>query len=452
LSAVDAQAVESGRETRPAQRERLGRLLGDPRLRTLCWTFLDQGVVSIGMFATQLALARGLPPAEYGVFVLVLGGMMTLQLCNATLIFHPMSVRVPTANADRASLLGASLLLLLALSALLGAGLGLAVAALGRPDLAAPAVTAFLAWQLQEGLRRGLLSGMRHAAAVTGDTVTYVGQALAVLGLTLAGAASAATALHALAACSLLGAAAHAARLAPARPARHMLRATRRDYWSIGGMPALGGGLLGLLRIMIVPWTLGVLAGAGQVAALQAASNVVNLVNPLILGLGNIIPQVASAAWQRNPASAWPAARLYGLAAAPPLVLFSAAVLAKPDLVLRTFYGEASEYLTLGLALRLMVLVALSSYVVEVVISFLHGIARVRQALAVNAAGISAALVLTPLLIPSHGIEGGCAALLLSNLVRLAAAGRALARMTAPTAAGPAATPFPQPLEPERTR
>ena len=76
--------------------------LRDTRVRHLSWTFLDQGVVSAGAFIVQVTLARRLLAVDYGVFALVFGGLLTLQLCNATLLFHPMSVRVPEpAGAQR---------------------------------------------------------------------------------------------------------------------------------------------------------------------------------------------------------------------------------------------------------------------------------------------------------------------------------------------------------------
>ena len=40
------------------------------------WTILDQGVVSLGAFLLNIVLARHLPPAEYGMFALIIGSLL----------------------------------------------------------------------------------------------------------------------------------------------------------------------------------------------------------------------------------------------------------------------------------------------------------------------------------------------------------------------------------------
>lgn len=413
----------------------LRRLVYEPRFRTLSWTLLDQGLVSTGMFLTQLVLARQLVAAEYGVFVLVFSVLLTLQLCNATLIFYPMSVRVPAApDHTRPPLFGASLVLMVALSAALGVGLCLGLLAFRRPDLALPAFAAFMAWQMQEALRRALLSSLRQSAAIAGDAVTYGGQALVTCWLSVSGSLSVRGAFYALAIGAVAGSLTHMRRLTIARPRRTELREVLADYWSIGGMPSLGNGLLGQVRNMFVPWVLALLAGTAQTAGFQAAANVVNLSNPLIIGLGNLIPQAAAMARVRGETEAWRTARHYALLAAPAIIVFSGIVLVAPEMVLRLLYGAKSEYLSAVVPLRIMALVNLSGFAIEIVLSFLCGIARIRLAFGVNFAGMVATVVLAPPLIGAFGLGGGCAALLLSNVARIALVRLALLNVTSPRA------------------
>jgi O-antigen/teichoic acid export membrane protein len=413
-------------------RRRAHKLLCDPSLRRLSWTLLDQGIVSAGAFVVQIALARRLPAEDYGVFALVFSGLMALQLCNATLLFHPMSVRVSAAAEDRRpTLLGASLILVAALSVSLCIVLAAALVAFGRPDLLVPALVFFVAWQVQEGLRRGLISSFRYAAAITGDATTYVGQALIVAGLSLAGPLSIGEALHAMAGTAALGAILHARQLTLAVPSRSWLRSILSDFWSIGGAASLGNGWLSQGRVVVVPWVLAALSGPAAAGGFQAAMNIVNLSNPLMLGLGNIIPQAAASACARGNAHAWQTARRYALIASPPIMLYSVAILIAPANVLQLFYGATSDYTNLVLALQLLVLVNVISFAVEAVLAFLHGITLVRRAAAINMAGMATSALLVFPLVSLFGLAGGCAAVLLANLVRLALANLALIRVTA---------------------
>lgn len=421
------------------RRGHLSEWMSDSRMLRLFWTFLNQGVVSAGAFVVQIVLARRLAASDYGVFSLILGGMLALQISNATLLFHPMSVRVAAASDEhRPALLGASMILVVALSAVLGLTLAVALAAFGQKHLMVPALAFMMAWQIQEGLRRGLLSSFGHGSAIFGDITTYGGQALMVLWLGLSGSLSVDTTLYAMAGSATLGAVVHTRFLKLALPPKAALVSVCRDYWRIGGTAAFGSGYLSVGRLMVVPWTLAAVAGPAAAAGFQAAMNIVNLSNPLVLGLGNIIPQAAARACGLGNAHAWHVVRRYVLIAAPPIVLYSIVILAAPAHVLGLFYGAGSDYLTMTLPIRLLILVALTGFAIEAVISFLHGITSVRSAAVINAAGTAATAVLAVPLIIQFGVAGGCAALLIANLVRLGLTRMALTRVTAITVSQPA--------------
>ena len=114
------------------------------------WTLVDQGVVSIGNFALNLQLARGLAAVDYGKFALFLGAIFALRCFDYSLISYPLSVRLHSATRDEhagllantvllAAALGLALALLLALGIqLLGGGVTscsqpAAATSLGRP-------------------------------------------------------------------------------------------------------------------------------------------------------------------------------------------------------------------------------------------------------------------------------------------------------------------------------
>src|SRR5262245_8096845 len=100
------------------------------------WTLIDQGVTSLGVFLTNICLARQLAAAEYGTFVLMFGGALGLQIFMSSAISYPLSVRLAVAQGERRSqLTNASLVLALGASVVLACLLGLALVIFGRADL-----------------------------------------------------------------------------------------------------------------------------------------------------------------------------------------------------------------------------------------------------------------------------------------------------------------------------
>ncbi|QCN98799.1 hypothetical protein D3093_26730 (plasmid) [Azospirillum argentinense] len=117
-------------------------------------------MVSLGMFAINIQLARTFPSQEYGTFVFFLSVLLALQVVNVSLIQYPLSVDGTVLDpAKRRALAGSAVLLtagsLLPLSGLLAlVGYGL-----GMPEMIGPTVLYFVVWQVQEIGRRGLMPG-----------------------------------------------------------------------------------------------------------------------------------------------------------------------------------------------------------------------------------------------------------------------------------------------------
>lgn len=410
------------------------------RLARVSWSLVDQGLVSGGTFLLNVLLARGLPTSEYGTFALMFGGMLMLQLLNTTLVIHPLSVRlVTTPPADQARLLAASLILTSAMSIGSGAVLALTIVLLGRPELALPALVCFLLWQVQEGMRRGLLASFRFRAAALGDGVSYIGKLAVVFGLASIDSLSLDDAFLGMAATSGLAAMGQALQLRLRYRGPLRLRATVADYWSIGGGWALGNGLLLHGRAQLLLWGLAIASGASAVAIFQAALNVVNLANPVMLALCNIIPPTASETRSKGLAAAWHAVRTYAVIAAPPIVVYAVLVAAAPETVLSLLYGANSEYLGLSTVLELLVVATLLGYAADVVASFLHGVSAVRLAFVIAAIGAAATLVIAVPLIGMLGVVGLCLTHLGANLARILAARVVLVRLIG------GAIPYPAP-------
>jgi O-antigen/teichoic acid export membrane protein len=395
------------------------------------WTMADQLVVSGGTFLVNLLLARQIAPEEYGVFAVLLGGMLTLQLPAGSLLLYPLSVRLQAMDgaAERAALMRSTLVLILLLALALGMVLAPALIAFGRAELAVPALLCFVFWQLQEATRRCLFSTFRHRAAILGDSISYAGQALIVIGLAAHGALTLSDVYLGMAATSLLAAGVQCAQLRLALRGPLPLRQVAAEAWAFGGGWSLVNGILSQLRGQILAWAVAIEGGIASAAALQAALNVVNMANPLLISLGNIIPQAVARANRQGPAEAWRAARSYAYLALPFFLGYAALVLAVPEPILRLFYGAGSGYTDLATVLRLLVLGALLGYAADIVVSFLHGVVALRLATFINAVGLLATIVLSWLLVGQFGLVGGCLMAIGANMARLAACRGALVKV-----------------------
>ena len=125
------------------------------------------------------------------------------------------------------------------------------------------------------------------------------------------------------------------------------LRDMGRDFWAAGAWSLLSN-TVSAVRIQSAPWMLAWLFGPGAVALLQASANLVNLSNPIMTALCNLIPQTAARANRQGPRAAWDAARFYILLGSPLILTVLGLTLALPDLALRIIYGANSPYLGLG--------------------------------------------------------------------------------------------------------
>ncbi len=384
------------------------------------WTLFDQGIVSLGNFSVNILIARQLAPRDYGVFALLMGGLYTLQIVNASLIFYPMSVRMAVSHDDGSERLAAAFRIFLLFLVPLCALLTLALFAFRLGALAPSFLAYLILWQLQEGTRRGLLARFRIKEAILGDTVSYIGQLAVILALALKGWIDLPNAFWAMAATSGLAALIQARQLKLSPWLPISVEATLRDFWSIGGW-ALANNLISYLRFYIFFGMLGIGWGAAAAASLQALLNVLNLANPVIQGLCNIIPQTAARERAERRGQEWAAARTYMLLVVPPIFLYYAAVFIASGLVLQIFYGAASPYADLTLALRVLALAFAANYGVEVICSYLHGVEAPRLALVINIVGLAVALSAAIPLAGWFGLVGACAALLIANVARLAA-------------------------------
>src|SRR6201999_112591 len=127
-----------------------------------------------------------------------------------------------------------------------------------------------------------------------------------------------------------LGAMVHLSKLRFARPDLAETYRLAREYFSIGKWSIVSYELV-LIRVQLFPWILAATAGTAATASLQAGLNIANMMNPVIFGIGNTIPQVAAHAHRTDGvAGAWRAASGYVLFGLGPIVIICAAILLMP--------------------------------------------------------------------------------------------------------------------------
>ncbi|GLS44746.1 lipopolysaccharide biosynthesis protein [Methylobacterium brachythecii] len=399
----------------------------------ILWPVVDQGIASLGGFLLTIALARTLAPNEYGNFALFLGVQMLLYTAISSLVFYPMSVLSNVSSAERSvQLMRASLALLLFLCVPAMACLCLVGVLLGRTDVILPVVTYFLAWQVQETFRRCLFAELRFAAAVPGEIISYLGQILILLWLYRQDGLTLASALYAMAATSGLAAILQAFQsgLISRCRADLDLRNIAGSFFALGRW-SLAGNLAAALRLQAVFWFLAALSGNVVPGLLLACINIVNILNPLIIGLSNVIPQVTARAHLRGKIEALRAARPFALSGLLMAIVFLAVVAAAPERVLSAIYGSGSVYADLATPVRLLTVGAVISYIADMICSYFHGVSAVRQAMIANMAGMIASVVTAAPLIIGFGLSGACIALGIANAVRVLVSSLLLHRLVA---------------------
>ncbi len=391
------------------------------------WSFANQGIVSLSNFLLNIQFARGLVSADYGVIALLLGAMLAMMVVNYSLLNYPLSVRIHQCEPeDLPEVLGSIASLSACLALLLGGILALVLLLFDRGDLLPAAVLCYLAWESHQTLRRFLFANFRYRSAVIGDITAYGGNLLSVAILSATGILRLDTALYAMTAGFIAGAAVHAAHLTFRRSTWNATIKRAREFLALGAW-SLATQETHALRVQLVPWAIAISVGSAAVAVYQAALNIANLTNPILMGMANVMPQaVAQARISNGVTGAWTVARKYILLGLVCLIICSAPAILWPDFLLQVLYGADSPYRDEALTLQILVLAWVIHLAGELIVLTLLGMEAGRSAMAVNLGALAAAAIVTIPLVVTFGVFGACLALLIANLVRLPIAWLAL--------------------------
>jgi len=345
------------------------------------WSLIDQGVVSLGNFATTVLVIRGLSLQECGLYGLLLDTTMFLNTVHAPLLTYPLSVRgaETTKDSSAARLAGASL----SMTGLAGLGLMLigVVAGLASGRLAPVLLTAVAAtaWQLQEVARRALIARRRLIAAAIGDAVSYLGQAVAVWVMLADGTVTLNRIFIVMAATSAAALIFQACCVGVRFCDWAQLRSYATDFWKMGRWP-LAASLTSILTIPAFSWTLIYFHGLAAGAESLALMSLLKATHPVMFAAMNlIIPSVARA--QSNDKSGHAAWRVFVKQA-----LFGTAILLPYFGILALFPGWVLDhayhgrYVEYAWILRVNVMGYAVVYAANITTAYLNGMGRTRSA------------------------------------------------------------------------
>lgn len=381
---------------------------------------IDQGAVSLGNFMTQIILARSLSHSDYGVFTLLFGVLLLFLTCQGGLVTYPLSLKgASVENAELRRLTFASLVFTTCLSVSLAPLIFGVTLLLKVVSLSWVIILAMLLWQVQETYRRALMAHLRHRDAVWGDSLSYLGQAVALWILAHRGALTLERAFFAVALSSAAGALLQWSQLGLAAMPLRRIRALGREYWSVGRW-ALCTSVNDAASRQAFPWALAFLYSPAEAASFQAVMNVLGVSHPVLFSANNlIVPAAASARKKGGVRAAWNASWQYGFIGTAILVPYFCLLLILPHAVLSFTYGRFSSYANFGLGLRLGALAYAFWYVGVVFAAFLYSLGRSKLALAASLGGTVLALVPAGLCIVHFGVIGAIEGFLMIGLARL---------------------------------
>lgn len=382
----------------------------------------DQAAVSLGNFVTNIVLARELTrmhgAAEYGVFTLLLEAMLLLNQLQTALVTYPLSVRGAVMPQDEMRRFATGCLLLTAIVLLpLSGVLFLTAGVVGHVELAIWATSAMALWQVHETFRRVLMSQLRYREAVISDTVSYIGQAAAVVLLAWMGHLTLKTAFMAMAVTSGIAICVQVFQVGPRLVAVRELGPMAASFWRLGRW-MLFSSTIGVLATQTYLWSLMAFHGLEAVASFQALVNLVKVTNPLLFSIcGLIVPLAARLRVEVGIGAARNVAVRYGLLGLALLAPYYAALLFAPHVVIGLAYGDATPYRELTTEMRLMVGAYGLMYVTGIIGALLNALERGRHTLVAQVINLSATLVIGIPLVAWAGLEGSLWAGLLTTSV-----------------------------------
>ena len=421
------------------------------------WALVDQGVVSLGNFATTALMFRYLAKddaARVGLFFEVI---LYLNSFQAALVTYPLTVRGTNADPLRLKKLAtACLAFTLGLAPVLAGLMTLASFLLSKLHAsnaadaiaaspaaavfqAAPfAIAAMLLWQAQETTRRALLSQFRYQSVLPGDALSYIGQAISFFVLAQRHSLTLSHALLAMAVTSGAAALLQALQIGLAKVAWADLKRTAIDFWSFGRW-SLWTSMASIFTDFSFNWLLAGAVGLEASAAFQVMGNLTKPCNIVI----NAIPNVATPAAARARAAGgvkagwWTAVKYFALGGVV-LSPYVIVLLIWPQGIMKLLYhANAASYVQYANVARFNVLALIGGYVANGLGIYLSAMEETKYNFISSILNTAAVFVIGLPLTYFGGLWGAILGCTLCVSVRLIANAVFVGRVKDPPAGGP---------------
>jgi O-antigen/teichoic acid export membrane protein len=384
------------------------------------WSLCDQGIVSAGNFFTMVLTARGESEHDYGALVILFGVLLALNNIHSSLITYQISVRGSTTDANGLRrIVGNSLIATFLLAIPFTIAIVIACFAVRRPELIGWAMLASLMWQLQETVRRGLMSQLRFSTVVWGDAISFLGQAGLIFTLKHFGELQLTYILIGMSVTSFLAMTLQVAQIGFVTVAMNEVTSLLASGWKLGRWLLLNN-FLSVMNLQLVSWVTAATHGIEQAAQLQAISNILGVTHPVLMGLSSlIVPATARVRAGEGVAKAIHTALTYagmGVILLAPIWLVIGAI---PQNVLVVFYKD--KYIDCTLLLRLVALVYAIDFAGWMLSAILNGLEKNRAVFFSSLAMGCVTLALTLPLTLKFGVTGAVIGSVVSVTVRVIA-------------------------------
>lgn len=375
---------------------------------------IDQALVSGTNFVTAIVLGRAAGLDELGAYSLGFPMLIVVATVHEALVAIPYSVYGNRLEGDeRRTLAGSSLVHAGMVAAVASVWLLLVAGVLSTTDANRSVLAAI--WVLviaaplsilREFVRRFSFAELRVRTAVAVDafvTVLHLG-GLAVL-----------IAVDEVRASTVLGVAGAAAGIPAAiwlirerdrflvRP--HEVRRSMRAHWLFGRWVGAAR-LTSIAHSYVVPWILAVLVGIGATGGYSAASSIIAVSNPLLIGVGMVLtPRSARAFAEGGIAELSRVVRKAATGVTAATVVLAIPLMITGPSLLRLVFGEdAGEF---GATVRVLVLALVVSAIGMGPESGLRALERPQISLLSSASGLIVTVTITLATVSSLGAVGG---------------------------------------------
>jgi O-antigen/teichoic acid export membrane protein len=386
-------------------------------------SFADQALVSGTSFLTTLFVARFSNAGELGVFAVGISLLVSLLSFQDSLILQPYAIqrhftKRASINHKGASLVLSGLFSMATISLIVLIGIFLLWNGETTTALMTFAIAAALPFVLtREFARRVAIAHLEMERAVLIDFVVSVSQLASLAWLGWTGRMSAIAACAALGGASALGAAGwlYYARSELGVQIRHV-PVIFKQTWNLGKWLAVGR-MTVQVQNYVTYWITIILAGAAVTGVYAACMSIVNIANPVMFAISNVMAAKLALAWKSGGGPAlWHDAVRHAVLISAAMSAFTLAIALGGEQVMHLLY-PGNEYAGHAHILTVLMLATFAA-ALNMPASFgLATIERPRAIVLVGVIGAVLTVILVSVLLVKWGLLGAAYGLLAGNVI-----------------------------------